>query len=101
MHAEASLISASTSREAKDPRENAMEQTISVSLVTGLVSLDIMSDTKEQDHMIPKSSFLSCDKILSHFEKGGGNFEFLLIRGRSRPRNLSFGPLLLVITSHD
>ena len=32
---------------AKDPRENAMEQTISVSLVTGLDSLDIMSDTKE------------------------------------------------------
>ena len=34
-------------RKAKDPRENAMEQTISVSLVTGLDSLDIMSDTKE------------------------------------------------------
>ena len=102
-----SLISAASSREAKfkDPRENAMQQTISVSLVTGLDSLDSMSDTKEQDHMTPKSSFLSCDKILSHFEKGGGNFEFLLfcchVRGRSWPRNLSFGPLLLVITSHD
>ena len=77
----------------------------SVSLVTELDSLDITSDTKEQDHMTSKSAILSCDKILSHFEEGGGNFEFLLfcgrVRGRSWPRNLSFGPLLLVITSHD
>ena len=35
-------------RKAKDPRENAMEQTISVSLVTWLDSLDIMSDTKNK-----------------------------------------------------
>ena len=38
---------------------NYMEQTISVSLVIGLDSLDIMSDTKEQDHMTSKSTFLS------------------------------------------
>ena len=86
-------------------REANMEQTISVSLVTVLDSLDIMSDTKEQDHMTSKSAFLSCEKIFSHFEEGGGNFDFLLfccyVRGRSWPRNLSFGPLLLVITSHD
>ena len=84
---------------------NYMEQTISVSLVIGLDSLDIMSDTKEQDHMTSKSAFLSCEKIFSHFEEGGGNFDFLLfcchVRGRSWPRNLSFGPLLLFITSHD
>ena len=66
---------------------NYMEQTISVSLVTGLDSLDIMSDTKEQDHRTSKSAFLSCEKIFSHFEEGGGNFDFLLfcchVRGRS------------------
>ena len=65
---------------------------------------DITSETKEQDHMTSKSAFLSCEKILSHFGAGGGNFEFLLfcchVRGRSWSRNLSFGPLLLVITSH-
>ena len=81
------------------------DETIFVSLVTELDSLDITSETKEQDHMTSKSAFLSCEKILSHFEAGGGNFEFLLfcfhVRGRSWPRNLSFGPLLLVITSHD
>ena len=47
-------------------REANMEQTISVSLVTVLDSLDIMSDTKEQDHMTSKSAFLSCEKIFSH-----------------------------------
>ena len=77
----------------------------SVSLVTELDSLNITSDTKEQDHMTSKSAILSYEKILSHFEEGGGNFEFLLfcghVRGRSWPRNLSFGPLLLVITSHE
>ena len=82
-----------------------MERTISVSLVTGVDSLDITRDKKEQDHMTSKSAILSCEKILSHFEEGGGNFEFLSfcgrVRGRSWPRNLSFGPLLLVITSHD
>ena len=26
--------------------------------------------------MTSKSAFLSCEKILSHFEVGGGNFEF-------------------------
>ena len=46
-----------------------MEQTISVSLVTGLDSLDIMSDTKEQDHMTSKSTFLSCEKIFCHISK--------------------------------
>ena len=43
-------------REAKNPRENAVEQSISVSLATGLDSLDIMSDTKEQEPMTSKSS---------------------------------------------
>ena len=66
----------------------------SVSLVTELDSLDITSDTEEQDHMTSKSAILSCEKILPHFVEGGGNFEFLLVcchvRGRSWPRNRSF-----------
>ena len=51
-----------------------MEQTISVSLVTVLDSLDIMSDTKEQDHMTSKSAFLSCEKILSKKAAGISTF---------------------------
>ena len=54
----------------------ARDENIFVSLVTGLDSLDITSETKEQDHMTSKSAFLSCEKILSDFEAGGGNFEF-------------------------
>ena len=32
-------------------------------------SLDIMSDTKEQDHMTSKSTFFSCEKIFCHISK--------------------------------
>ena len=32
-------------------------------------SLDIMSDTKEQDHMTSKSTFLSREKIFCHISK--------------------------------
>ena len=32
-------------------------------------SLDIMSDTKEQDHMTSKSTFLSWEKIFCHISK--------------------------------
>ena len=46
----------------------ARDENIFVSLVTGLDSLDITSETKEQDHMTSKSAFLSCEKILSDFE---------------------------------
>ena len=34
-----------------------------------------MSDTKEQDHMTSKSTFLSCEKIFCHISKKAAGME--------------------------
>ena len=102
MHSEASLISAARHLRSLRKRNGTDHFCFPSNRAR---SLDIMSDTKEQDHMTSKSAFLSCEKIFCHISKKVAGISsfccFAAMSAVDLDQEISFGPLLLVITSYD